>query len=93
MAKPALDLDALKGLDAPLQLCLALGALAVARFLLGAVYAIYKYFLRPGKNLRKLGSWAVVTGATGKREVVGLGWVGLGEHSLPPRGLLTRDAR
>ena len=66
MAKPALDLDALKGLDAPLQLCLALGALAVARFLLGAVYAVYKYFLRPGKNLKKLGSWAVVTGATGE---------------------------
>jgi hypothetical protein len=65
MAKPALDLDALKGLDLPLQLLLALGALGVARFLLGAVYAVYKYFLRPGKNLRKLGSWAVVTGATG----------------------------
>jgi len=25
---------------------------------------IYKTFLRPGKNLRKLGKWAVVTGAT-----------------------------
>lgn len=67
MAKPSLniDLESIKGLDAPLQLCLALGALAVARFLLGAVCAVYKYFLRPGKNLRKLGSWAVVTGATG----------------------------
>lgn len=65
MAKP-LDLDAIKGLDAPLQLLLALGALGVARFLLGAVYAVYKYFLRPGKNLRKLGGWAVVTGATGE---------------------------
>lgn len=66
MAKPiALDLDAFKGLDAPLQLCVVLGALALVRFALGAVYAVYKYFLRPGKNLRKLGSWAVVTGATG----------------------------
>jgi len=25
---------------------------------------VYKYFLRPGKNLRKYGAWAVVTGAT-----------------------------
>ena len=25
---------------------------------------IYKYFLRPSKNLKKLGEWAVVTGAT-----------------------------
>ena len=27
---------------------------------------LYKTFLRPGKDLKKLGSWAVVTGATGK---------------------------
>lgn len=77
MPKPAIDLEALKGLDAPLQLLLALGALGVARFLLGAVYAVYKYFLRPGKNLRKLGNWAVVTGATGAC-VRGLGSCGLG---------------
>lgn len=65
MAKLPLDLDAVKGLELPLQVLLALGALGVLRFALGAVYALYKYFLRPGKNLRKLGGWAVVTGATG----------------------------
>lgn len=31
-----------------------------------AVLHIYKTFLRPGKNLKKLGKWAVVTGATGE---------------------------
>ena len=29
-----------------------------------AIGAIYRTFLRPGKNLKKLGQWAVVTGAT-----------------------------
>ncbi len=92
-AKPAfpggIDLDALKGLDLPLQLLLALGALGVARFLLGAVYALYKYFLRPGKNLRKLGSWAVVTGATGAcvracvRRLV-MRWCGSPSQQPPP---------
>jgi hypothetical protein len=31
-----------------------------------AVSHLYKTFLRPGKDLKKLGKWAVVTGATGK---------------------------
>jgi hypothetical protein len=31
-----------------------------------ALLHVYKTFLRPGKNLKKLGKWAVVTGATGK---------------------------
>ena len=30
-----------------------------------ALAHFYKTFLRPGKNLAKLGKWAVVTGATG----------------------------
>lgn len=36
-----------------------------------ALLHLYKTFLRPGKNLKKLGKWAVVTGATGEllREV------------------------
>lgn len=89
MAKP-LDLDAVKGLDAPLQLLLALGALGVARFLLGAIYAVYKYFLRPGKNLRKLGGWAVVTGATGEKLFPRIGqesvhgWGGCMDGSVGP---------
>lgn len=31
-----------------------------------ALLHVYKSFLRPGKNLKKLGKWAVVTGATGE---------------------------
>ena len=34
--------------------------------LLKALSNLYKTFLRPGKNLKKLGKWAIVTGATGK---------------------------
>lgn len=30
-----------------------------------ALSHLYKTFLRPGKNLAKLGKWSVVTGATG----------------------------
>ena len=40
-----------------------LGALNLA---LKAVLHVYKTFLRPAKNLKKLGKWAVVTGATGE---------------------------
>lgn len=40
---------------------LGAAALRWAAALLGFVYA---YFLRPGRNLRKYGEWAVVTGAT-----------------------------
>jgi len=43
---------------------LALGSVAVLKFVAGLVSGVYKTFLRPGKNLRKLGKWAVITGAT-----------------------------
>ena len=36
------------------------GLKALARFL----YCIYVYFIRPGKNLKRLGQWAAITGAT-----------------------------
>jgi len=39
--------------------------LAVVIYVLGRVaYAAYKFFGRPGKDLKQYGSWAVVTGAT-----------------------------
>lgn len=41
-----------------------IGTLCVAAFALYILAAIYKYFLRPGLNLKKYGDWAVVTGAT-----------------------------
>ena len=34
---------------------------------LKALSHLYKTFLRPAKDLKKLGKWAVVTGATGKK--------------------------
>lgn len=34
---------------------------------LKAVTHLFKTFLRPGKDLKRFGKWAVVTGATGKR--------------------------
>jgi hypothetical protein len=40
---------------------------AIGVYLAGkAAIHLYKTFLRPGKNLKTLGKWAVVTGATGK---------------------------
>lgn len=42
------------------------GGLAVARCALSVLGSLFMSFLRPGKNLAKFGSWAVVTGATGK---------------------------
>jgi hypothetical protein len=35
-----------------------------------AVSHLYKTFLRPAKDLKRLGKWAVVTGATGKAFVM-----------------------
>ena len=40
-----------------------------------AVSHLYKTFLRPAKDLTKLGKWAVVTGATGKGMVLSIVWV------------------
>ena len=44
---------------------LAIVGVVLAFYLLKAVSNIFKTFIRPGKNLKKLGKWAVVTGATG----------------------------
>jgi hypothetical protein len=37
---------------------------SLLRFIFGIVRFIFIYFLRPAKNLKFYGSWAVVTGAT-----------------------------
>eukprot|EP00569_Conticribra_weissflogii_P005594 CAMPEP_0171347268 /NCGR_PEP_ID=MMETSP0878-20121228/27361_1 /TAXON_ID=67004 /ORGANISM="Thalassiosira weissflogii, Strain CCMP1336" /LENGTH=327 /DNA_ID=CAMNT_0011851241 /DNA_START=15 /DNA_END=998 /DNA_ORIENTATION=+ len=42
----------------------AIGGIVAFKFTLGILSAAYKHFLRPAKNLRKLGKYAVVTGAT-----------------------------
>ena len=46
------------------KVLVALGSLLVIRFILTAIEGIYARLLRPGKNLKKYGSWALVTGAT-----------------------------
>mmetsp|Transcript_5526 Transcript_5526/g.8039 ORF Transcript_5526/g.8039 Transcript_5526/m.8039 type:complete len:318 (-) Transcript_5526:297-1250(-) len=43
---------------------LIFGALVIANCTLKTLSGLYKTFLRGGKNLKKLGKWAVVTGAT-----------------------------
>ena len=40
----------------------AVGALSLA---LRAISHLFKTFVRPAKNLKKYGKWAVITGATG----------------------------
>ena len=45
-------------------LVLLIGAFQVLAFVLTLIRGVYVYFLRPGKNLKKFGNWAVVTGAT-----------------------------
>lgn len=51
------------------------GSIAVSLLLLAGTFSglralfrfcngIYIYFIRPGKNLKRLGQWAVITGAT-----------------------------
>jgi NAD(P)-dependent dehydrogenase (short-subunit alcohol dehydrogenase family) len=45
-------------------LLLILGAIAALKALVRLASGVYTYFLRPGKDLRRLGQWALVTGAT-----------------------------
>ncbi|CAG7893005.1 unnamed protein product [Brassica rapa] len=42
----------------------ALGSISILRFTLTLLTSLYIYFLRPGKNLRRYGSWAIITGPT-----------------------------
>lgn len=46
--------------------CVGIVGLLGLNLALKAVSHLYKTFLRPGKDLKKLGKWAVVTGATGR---------------------------
>lgn len=61
-------------MDKILDVALAAGPVVAGFAVIGSLYAavkvgkavvaFYKMFLRPGKNLKKLGKWAVITGAT-----------------------------
>lgn len=47
-----------------LAIALVIVVLRVIKVVYGILNFIYVYFLRPGKNLKFYGSWAVVTGAS-----------------------------
>jgi hypothetical protein len=49
---------------AVISLLVFVGAVQGIKSLVRFINGIYIYFLRPGKNLKALGEWAVVTGAT-----------------------------
>lgn len=56
------------GVDPSVVNALALvGGLVLVRSAICFLGAVFATFLRPGKNLKKYGAWAVVTGATGER--------------------------
>mmetsp|Transcript_10253 Transcript_10253/g.14323 ORF Transcript_10253/g.14323 Transcript_10253/m.14323 type:complete len:321 (-) Transcript_10253:264-1226(-) len=57
-------LEKLKEIDPIVGAFAAVGALMITKFSLKAFGAIFKTFLRPAKDPKKLGQWAVVTGAT-----------------------------
>ena len=46
------------------SLLLLAGTISGLRALFRFCNGIYIYFIRPGKNLKRLGQWAVITGAT-----------------------------
>ena len=46
------------------RVLVTLGVILVVRFALTTVEGIYARLIRPGKNLKRYGSWALVTGAT-----------------------------
>ena len=51
------------------NMIIMVGGLFLIKAVLGVGYSLYTTFLRPGKNLKQYGAWAVVTGATGRRGV------------------------
>ncbi|KAI3463065.1 hypothetical protein Pfo_019728 [Paulownia fortunei] len=57
-------LEQLKSQPSWLLLLLSLGFLSILKFSLSVLKWVYVNFLRPGKNLKKYGSWALITGPT-----------------------------
>ncbi|OWM89710.1 very-long-chain 3-oxoacyl-CoA reductase 1 [Punica granatum] len=57
-------LDKLKAQPLWVLVLFGLGSISVLRLSLAFLNWVYVNFLRPGKNLKKYGSWAVVTGPT-----------------------------
>lgn len=58
-----------EGIDPSVVNVLALvGGVVLVRSVLSVLASVFTTFLRPGKDLKKYGAWAVVTGATGERD-------------------------
>lgn len=57
-------IEQLKGLPIWVLVLFSLGSLSILKCSLAALSWVYVSFLRPPKNLKKYGSWALVTGAT-----------------------------
>ncbi|KAL0288157.1 UNVERIFIED_CONTAM: Very-long-chain 3-oxoacyl-CoA reductase 1 [Sesamum calycinum] len=57
-------LEQLKSQPAWLLVFLSLGFLSILKLSLSILKWVYVNFLRPGKNLKKYGSWALITGPT-----------------------------
>ncbi|CAA3032519.1 very-long-chain 3-oxoacyl- reductase 1-like [Olea europaea subsp. europaea] len=73
-------LEQLKSQPTWLLPLLTLGVLSLFKCLFSILKWVYVNFLRPGKNLKKYGSWALVTGPTdgiGKAFAFQLAWKGL----------------
>ncbi|CAB9530888.1 oxooacyl-coA reductase let-767 (Partial), partial [Seminavis robusta] len=75
---PFLESFASAGLS--VQLCILVGLVVVVRTAKEILESIYVYFLRPAKDLKKLGEWALVTGAT---DGIGKAYV----YALAKRGI------
>lgn len=57
-------MDQLKSQPLWLLALLSISSLYILKFLFSILRWVYVYFLRPAKNLKKYGSWALITGPT-----------------------------
>ncbi|PIA51471.1 hypothetical protein AQUCO_01100364v1 [Aquilegia coerulea] len=56
--------DQVKAQPLWVQILLVVGTISILKFSFAVLNWVYVTFLRPGKNLKKYGSWALVTGPT-----------------------------
>lgn len=85
--------EMVEGLDPSVVNALAVvGGLVLARSVFCLLGAVFKTFLRPGKNLKQYGAWAVVTGATGERACLSARLPAVAKSSSgAPRGKVFRN--